>query len=425
MPSTFREESFESIRDQERSLKRMKAMATGLLVAMATAYAVSKSLERAYPFLALLSAWSEAATVGALADWFAVVALFRHPLNLPIPRTAVIQKNKDRIAESLANFIKESFLSKEVLEKKLRSADLTGWVSDWLSEEKNAKKLTDGISTCVPAILEKLEDKDLQHFITEEITSNLHRLKISPLLANVLGAFAEGNFHQDLLSEAAGTAKKLLKENQERIREITRRQIPFYIPDFVAEKIYLKIVSSIEEILTNVSQNPQHEIRKRFHEELLKLISDLGHLQGFALKAEAFKDELLEHPRVKDYVSNLWDRVRDRLSRDLTDPGSATREQIKKSIQEFGKTLQGDPVVRERMNEWLSSWTAAILHEQRDTLVSLISETIKKWDPASTSQRIEFHVGKDLQWIRINGTIIGGLVGLLIYGMSWLVKNVF
>ncbi len=403
----------------------MKVFATGLLGVMAAAYATSKVLGDRYPTLAVVTAFTEAAMVGALADWFAVVALFRHPLNLPIPKTAVIPRNKDRIGDALARFLREHFLSREVLEKKLASVDLTGSAARWLADKRNAARLANAFGDHVPAILERFRDQDLQAFVREEAAANLAKVRFAPLLAVVLRPLAQGNMHQELLTELLGFASRLLSDNKEKIREITRKESPRYIPDFIDEKIYNLIVGKVEEILSKVQLDPGHEARMRLSEALNRFLDNVEHSPEFQEKTETLKTEFLEHPKVKEYMGTFWEGIKARLVANLANPDSTTRQQIARSLHELGKALKRDEAVREKLNKWLRTWAVAAISENRDLLVGFVAETFRKWDPVATSRRIELSVGKDLQWIRINGTVIGGLVGLLIYVATRLFKNAF
>ena len=393
----------------------MKAYATGLLGVMAAAYAAAKALEQRVPGMPAVEAFTEAAMVGALADWFAVVALFRHPLNLPIPKTAVIPRNKDRIGDALARFLREYFLSREVLEKKLASVDLTGSVAEWLAEKSNAARLADAFGDHVPAILEGFRDRDLQVFVREEVAANLGSIRFAPLLAGILRPLAHGDMHQELLTELLGFASRLLSDNKEKIREITRKESPWYIPDLIDEKIYNLVVGKVEEILTKVQFDPGHEARVKLSEALNHFMDNVEHSAEFGERAEALKTEFLQHPKVKEYVSTFWEGIKARLVANLATPDSTTRQQIAHSLHELGRALRKDEALRHKLNRWVRIWAVTAITENRDLLVGFVSETFRKWDPHATSRRIELSVGKDLQWIRINGTVIGGLVGLLIY----------
>ena len=425
MAAPTQENRFSYNEAQRRPLRRMKVFATGLLVVMAAAYAVSKALEHRFPALAVMTAFTEAAMVGALADWFAVVALFRHPLRIPIPKTAIIPRNKDRIGEALARFLREHFLAREVLERKLASVDLTGSVAGWLAQKRNAVRLANAFGDHMPAILERFRDQDLQAFVREEAAANLGKVRFAPLLAGVLRPLAQGNMHQELLTELLGFASRLLSDNKEKIREITRKESPRYIPDFIDEKIYNLIVGKVEEILGKVQLDPDHEARTKLSEALNRFLDNVEHSPEFSEKAETLKTEFLQHPKVKEYMGTLWQGVKARLVANLADPESTTRKQIAHSLNELGRALKRDEAVREKVNHWLRTWAVTAISENRDLLVGFIAETFRKWDPIATSRRIELSVGKDLQWIRINGTVIGGLVGLLIYVATRLLNNAF
>ncbi len=415
MAAPYKEDGFRYNEEQLRSLRRMKVFATGLLGVMAAGYVTSRVLVHRFPALAVVTAFTEAAMVGALADWFAVVALFRHPLNIPIPKTAVIPRNKDRIGDALARFLREHFLSREVLEKKLASVDLVGALATWLSQKKNAARLANAFGDHLPAVLDRFRDQDLQAFVQGEVVDLLEKIRFAPVIATALRPLTEGNMHQELLTELLGFASHLLSDNKENIREITRKESPRYIPDFIDEKIYNLIAGKAEEILMKVQFDPAHKARARLSEALNRFLDRVEHSDEFSRKAETLKTEFLQHPKVKEYLGTFWEGIKGRLVTNLADPDSTTRQQIARSLHELGKALKRDKALEEKMNQWMRIWVVTAISDNRDLLVGFVSETFRKWDPIATSRRIELSVGKDLQWIRINGTVIGGLVGLLIY----------
>jgi uncharacterized membrane-anchored protein YjiN (DUF445 family) len=410
---------------QARSLRKMKALATGLLAGMTVTYGLSRYFESRYPFLGLVASFSEAAMVGALADWFAVVALFRHPLGLPIPRTAVVPKNKERIGDALAKFIRDSFLTREVLEKKLASVDLAGFAAHWLSNGRNARKLADQTGIYVPAILERFNDRDLQAFVREEVMANIKKMKLTPVIAAVVRPLAEGDLHQNLLTEMVRLGDRLLQENKATLREFAKKESPRYIPDFIDEKIFNKLVAKVEEALAAVEHDPQHEVRAKFTEAFRRFVEKVEHSEEFRARIEDLKTGFLENPNVKGYIASFWTSVKTRTIASLGDPASLTRRQMAKSIQELGRAITKDEGLQEKINQLLRTWCAAIISQNRERLVSLVSETVRIWDPKETSRRIELNIGKDLQWIRVNGTVIGGMVGLLIYAISRLLHHVW
>ncbi len=330
--------------DAETALRRMKAVATGLLVLMVCVYVLSRLLQRQHPFLGAVSAFSEAGCVGALADWFAVVALFRHPLNLPIPKTAVIPRSRDRIGDALARFVLENFLTREVLEDKIASADLAGHVGAWMGDEKNALQMAERIGEYLPHLLDQLWGRQRP----------------------------EGR-------EGAGVGTSA---------------------SAMARTIYRKINALAARIFRKAGQE-----------------------ETSAGGAWDLTGELLQHPGLKQHLPFLGKVLRDRIITDLGRPEPELIGQVGRVIQELGRVLTTDEDLKGKVNEWLRMWVTDAATANRQILVKLISETVKKWDPQATSRRIELHVGKDLQWIRINGTIVGGLAGLLIYFLSWMVHN--
>ena len=417
--------TYVSPRDLERSLSKMKRFATGMLILMGCTYFATQFLEPRYGWLAPIVAFTEAAMVGALADWFAVVALFKHPLGLPIPRTAVIPRNKDRIGDALARFIRENILSPEVLEKRLATIDLTGWAGNWLSDEGNAQKLVEGMSRSIPAIIERFEDEDLREFARKEVVSYLQKIRISPIVASFIKPLTEEKFLADMITDMVRLGQRLLDENRERIIEVTKRESPRYIPEFIDEKVCNMVMGKVDEALTRVRDDDRHPSRAKIQEALKNLVGRLEQSDEFADRAERLKNELLFHPRVSEYIGLLLTRLKERIGTNLRDQDSSVMLHLRSGVQELGRAIVSDSAVREKMNEWLRSWIVVLIVNNRDRLVSFVSETVHRWDPASTSRRIELQVGRDLQWIRINGTLVGGLVGLSIYAVSWLLRNCF
>lgn len=344
--------------EQRKSLRQMKMFATGLLILMTSTYFMSRLFASRYPVLGAVAAFSEAATVGALADWFAVVALFRHPLNLPIPKTAVIQRNRDRIADALARFIREHFLSRDILQSKIDTVDPAGLLGAWLSDESNAERVARRAGEYLPHIVEQFARKD----------------------------DGQGNAAQE---GAGSTVKATFLALTQAIAAPIRQSAIIRKMGVTAERLWYKVVSR-DRVATEQTDNTG--------------------------------DAPFSHPTLKQYLPLVWNGLRDRLLKDLADPDPELILQISKALQEMGRAISTDENLKEKLNQWLRAWTARAVSDNRDLLVTFISETVRKWDPETTSRRIELHVGRDLQWIRINGTIIGGLAGLLIYFLSWLMN---
>ncbi len=405
---------------QARALKRMKAFATALLALMAVVYGFSRVFEQRFPWLSFVVAFSEAAMVGALADWFAVVALFRRPLRLPIPKTAIIPHNKDRIGNALARFMRENFLARDVLEHKIASVDLTGFASSWIGKEENAMRLANGIGRYIPAVIEKLEEKDVHALVQHEMIRRLKEVNAAPLLAGALKPLLEGGLQEELYTALVRTVERLFEENRERIREATKSQLPRYIPDFIDERIANLVLGKLEEGLARMQEDPGNEMKMKLHEAMARFIYNLEHSPDFAKRVDELKTGFLENMRISGYTASLWSDIRHRLVDDLGRPDSQSRRQIARAIREIGNAAAKDESVREKINQWLRGWAVNVLSSNREAIVDFISETVRRWDPVETSRKIELHVGADLQWIRVNGTVIGGLAGLLIYLLSHL-----
>lgn len=404
-------------RDEElrAGLRRSKKFATGLFIFMVAVFITSKSLERTCPWLAPVIAFTEAAMVGALADWFAVVALFRYPLNIPIPHTAIIQRNKDKFGEALANFIKTNFLVREALEAKLNALDMIGWVSEMLSDREKAKKLADKLVDSIVHVADKWDDKEFSHLTIQLLTDNIKAIKVLPLLGKALEVLVQQKRHQALLDEAVVITSQLLNKNRDRLRDRIRDEYPWWVPEFIDEKIFQKIMSRVEETLSGIQEDVNHEVRQKFDEAVERFIQKLMHSEEFDKGLQRLREQFLSDPVARERFEVFWQELKIRLLEDLRAKDSPVRQQIEKVIVALGTQIAENEQIREGINRWIRSSLVNVTEQYGDSIISIVSDTVKRWDPEKTSERIELYVGKDLQWIRVNGTLVGGLVGLLIY----------
>jgi uncharacterized membrane-anchored protein YjiN (DUF445 family) len=408
--------------EHRAALRKMKRLATFLFIGMAILFIISFQLEKIYPLIGVVRAFSEAAMVGALADWFAVVALFRHPLNLPIPHTAIIQQHKDRFGENLAIFIRNNFLARETLEERLRTVDMLAWLGEGFTNRETVHKITEKGLEHLLLLVKQFDDREFQKFFKGLVLNHLQKIRVLPFLGDALTVVTKENMHQGLLNEALVVMAKILAENKNVIRERARKDHPWYIPGFLDEMIFNRMLEKLEGTLADIQRDPEHEIRKRFDEVTANFIDNLKHSEVFNEKVNALGKEFLANPEIKDFLENLWSDVKMKLMTDLMDSGSEARSHLEKGILAIGKSLMENESVRDGMDRWLYTSLVDLAEEYVDSIVSIISDTVKRWDTVKTSQTIELYVGKDLQWIRINGTIVGGLVGLLIYTFSLLFK---
>jgi uncharacterized membrane-anchored protein YjiN (DUF445 family) len=405
---------------QALMLTRMKRLAGGLLLLMTIIFIVTRLFEASMPWLGYIRAFAEAAMVGALADWFAVTALFRHPLGIPIPHTAIIPRNKDRIGESLGTFVQSNFLSPEVLSEKIASWNIAGKISQWLADETNSTMLADKITGAVPDILNALKDEDVNHFIETNITSRIRAIEVAPLAGNILTTLTADNKHQELFDVALRMAAEMLDNNRQYIRDKIREESPWYVPEFVDNKVYEKIITKAEQTLMEVNADPQHELRRKFHRATQDFIEKLRTSSEYKERGEQLKEDLLNHPIVRQYFDRVWTDVKNRILDDVNDPNSSIRAQIQKTVAGFGRGLANDEAMRDKINMWIRESALTVISSRRAEIAALISDTVRRWDANTVTRKMELQVGKDLQYIRINGTVVGGLVGLLIHILSQL-----
>lgn len=408
--------------EMRRDLAAMKRLATALLLAMIVIFIAAVLLEKSFAWVGFIRAFAEAAMVGALADWFAVTALFRHPLNVPIPHTAIIRKNKDRIGMSLGNFVENNFLTPEVIAGKLQTMDIPHRVAEWLATPENAAEIANRITTTVPQLLNALKHDEIQRFLEENIAMRVRALELAPIAGNVLHALTAGNRHQALLNEGLRLAERVLHENQDFIRQKIEEESPWFVPKFVDNKIFEKIMTKAEETLHEVNMNSEHELRQKFNVATHNFIHNLRNSDEYKEKIEALKEDLLENPLVRQYFSSLWADVKNRIITDVERPESKIRQQIYDSLQTLSHSLLHDEAIRNRINSWLQDAILSIVIARKSEITSIISDTVQKWDADTMSDRVELYIGRDLQFIRINGTLVGGTVGVLIYAVSLLLK---
>jgi uncharacterized membrane-anchored protein YjiN (DUF445 family) len=406
-----------------RDLARMKQIATALLLGMVCLFAVALYLERDFAWAGFLRAFAEAAMVGALADWFAVTALFRHPMGVPIPHTAIIRRNKDRIGASLGNFVENNFLTPEVIASKLETMDIPHRVADWLAQPENAGEIAQRITAVIPEFLNALRHDDVQRFLEENIAARVRALEVAPLAGNLLSALTTNNRHQFLLDEGLKLAERILNDNKDFIRRKIEEETPWYVPKFVDNRIYDLIITKAEQTLREVNLDNDHELRQKFNVATQDFILNLRHSDDYKQKVESLKEDLLENPVVRQYFSSLWGDVKYRIITDAERPDSNIRQQINTSLQSLSNALLNDETVRNRVNTWLQQVLLSIIINRKSEITAIISDTVKKWDADTMSDRVELYIGRDLQFIRINGTLVGGLVGLIIHSIALLVRH--
>jgi uncharacterized membrane-anchored protein YjiN (DUF445 family) len=397
----------------------MKAVATGLLIAVVIVYVVARAAEdEAGAWVGYVRAFSEAAMVGALADWFAVTALFRHPLGLPIPHTAIIPNRKDQIGRSLGEFVQGNFLTHEVLVERVRGLHAGSRLGPWLAEPANAERVTAVAADVLRAALEVSDDRDVQGALEHAVVERVRATPVAPLVGRAIDLAIEGGHHERLLDAVLIGVREFLEENRNVLRARLDQESPWWIPEPVDDRIFDKIYSGVHRFLEDVGGHPEHEVRRSIEQRIATLADRLRHDPVLIARGEELKEELLAHPDVRAWLSSLWAELKRSLLVASADPESDLRRRFSTSTVRFGERLQRDAELSDKIDRWLERAVTYLVDNYRGEVAEIISSTVERWDARATSRRLELQVGRDLQFIRINGTIVGGLVGLVIHTMG-------
>jgi len=402
----------------ERRLSRMQWLATGLLALMACVFVVTGLLRARWPFLDLPWAFAEAALIGGLADWFAVTALFRRPLGLPIPHTAIVPNRKDEIGRSLAGFVAEHFLVRSVLESEIRRLDLAQSFGRWLRRPENSASLGADIAQALRWLLSNKSGGPLRQAAKETLGDALTSLPARQLLAALIDVLASGPHAQSLVDSLVRFSREQLERNKPLIRERIRERSPWWLPRFVDEEIFDQLVGELERILSEVGEEMDHPARQALIERLHELRDAIATDADLLERTAALRDEFLNHPAVVSFGRDIATHAHSFVVAALEDPDSTLRQGLNAELGAIGARLAGSGGIADKLDEWLTDILVYLIETYREPISSIISTTIAQWDAASTSRRIELHIGRDLQFIRINGTLVGGLVGLILY-LSW------
>ena len=403
---------------KQEQLTTMKRRATGLLVAAFVVYVIARALETRWPGFGFLRATAEAAMVGGLADWFAVTALFRYPMGLRIPHTAIIPNRKDRIGRSLGNFVQNNFLSPGVIRTRLKSAQAARKGAEWLARPEHGESVGRHAAAAVSGVVQVLRDEDVQEIIQDNVMGRVRKTHVTPVVARVLSLVTQDNRHQELLDAAIRLLGRLVDENRSTIREKIGRETPWWVPTQVDDKIFQKLVGSVENTLHEVSSDPDHPLRGRFNEAVAEFIVRLQESPSTIERGEALKEEVLNHPAVREYSASLWGDLKASLVRNAADPESEFRRRIGHAVTRVGQSLVEDEELLDKVETWIESAVIYVVEQYRHEIADLISTTVAAWDPEDTTRKIELQIGKDLQFIRINGTLVGGLAGFVIYSVG-------
>lgn len=395
-------------------------LATGLLLLMAAVFLTSRHYEDMHPAIGFVRAFAEAAMVGGLADWFAVTALFRHPLHLPIPHTAIIPRNKDRIADTMGTFLRDNFLVPKVVARRMQRLDLAGAVGRWLANPGEGRgRLRAGIGRLAADMLESLDQERLGGMAKQALGNRLRAMAVAPLIGRALETAMGEDRHRPLLDGMIRWAAKVLEANEHLIRAMVHERSGAVMRwTGLDETLANKIIDGLHKLIAAMAEEPDHPLRAKAEEGLAQLAFDLQHDPDKRARVEALKNELLDNPALADWWLGIWESGRAAMLRIARNPDAMLKGEFAAAMRQLGETLQSDARLAATINRFARRAAVGAASDYGDGIVRLVSDTIRGWDAQTVTGRLENVVGRDLQYIRINGTVVGGLVGLGIHAVD-------
>src|SRR5580658_646964 len=407
----------ESVELRTRRLAAARRRATALLGAVTalfvavTAYGVHDTL------LGYVQAGAEAAMVGGVADWFAVTALFRHPLGLPIPHTALIVERKDQFAATLGQFVQENFLNADVVADRIRSARLVPRLADWLADEGNAARFAGRAADLVVTVAENLRDEDVQRVLTAELTRAVDSVEVAPLAGRVLRTLIAGGQHAEVFNAIVSAADRYLAGHAAELRELFEAEAPRWVPDAVYRRLFDRMFTRLRQRLAAMAADPADQTRQQFEAWIAGLPDRLETSPELRERGERLKREVLGSAVLRDWSSSLWRRVKEALRIQAADPDSELRRRMADALVAAGRRLGSDRRLADGLDRMVESGARGLADQFHDELAGLVTGTIQRWDAAETSSQLELLLGRDLQYIRINGTVVGAAVGLALHAI--------
>ena len=401
-----------------RQLRLMKRRATGLLVASSTLFVLVVVLTDDRGWAGYGQALLEGSMVGGLADWFAVTALFRRPLGLPIPHTAVIVERKNQFGRTLGEFVQQNFLSPDVIAERIRAAGAVERTADWLTNPANARLIAEHAANVAVGVADVLRDEDVQRLVDDEIARRVAAAPIGPLAGRALRAMTDADRHHDLLDTILRSVQRTLLANRDTLRERFGQESPWWLPDAVDDRIFDRLFDGVCAVLERVTTDPDDELRAQFEDWLTGLADRLEHSPELGDRVEDLKRELLENPELRRWSASLWSEAKTTLRTQAGDPDSELRHRLAETMMSIGERLRTDPALAAKVEEVLEAGARYVADHFHDEIADLVTGTISRWDGTEASRRLELLLGPDLQFIRINGTVVGGLAALGIHAVA-------
>lgn len=406
--------------EKKRQLFIYKSFATGLFVLMAIVFIVMTYLQKEQDshWIGYIRAFSEAAMVGALADWFAVTALFNYPLGIKIPHTNLIENSKERIGDNLGNFVVGNFLSPQNIRPYIQKLKVSNIAADWLSKEKNQQNLVREVSGILLNIIHKLDDDTVVNFISRKASEMTQDFKVQKLVGNGLEYIIEKDDHQKLITALSSQIKNYVLQNQELVRDRVKKESFSLVPKFVDDALADKITKGLSDYFRDIEENLTHPLRAEITSKVLEFSLDIKENERWEENFKHIKDSFLDVEKIKIYAQDVWVNIKKNLVEELGQENSTLKKYVSKNVQEFALTLKTDEALQYKIDNWIRVTAYKYILRNTHQFGELISSTVGNWEGKELSEKLELEVGKDLQFIRVNGTLVGGLVGLIIYTIS-------
>lgn len=406
--------------EQEKlqQLKRVKRLATLVLVLCFVVMVCAMILEHYYPAFGFVAAFAEAATIGGIADWYAVVALFKHPMNIPFPHTAIIPNNQHRIGDNIGRFIQNNFLAAEPIRKKLEEVDFADEIAKWLSERSKSQSLAEFTTRLVPQMLHAVDQKGMVDFASGKIRSELEKTNLAPLVGEVMDALANDKRQQQLMNELLTAIHRFLTDDDalDSIRQKVSDELPTLLNLFRADRMLMnRIVNAATTLLDEIKEDPDHELRAEFERFLKNYVTRLKRSKRFANRVETMKVQILNRPEFSEIAQHTWGSIRTFLENDAKSENPKLTQRLTDILVDTGKNLQSEPKLRDEINDGMVTFLSGFVENQKANISLFVSDQVKSWDFRQLTLLIEANIGKDLQYIRFNGMLIGGIVGLVLY----------
>lgn len=412
-------------REKLAQLRRIKRLATGALITCFAVFLLARYLPAPFPqwagVLGFIAAFAEAATIGGLADWYAVVVLFRHPVGLKIPHTAIIPTNQERIADNLGQFLERNFLTKPVIREKLEDIDFSAHIIDWLGSRERSEQISKFAMRLIPDILAAIEDSGFRDFAAGKIAQQVQKTDIAPVTTNLIDSFVKDGRYQILLDEMIKGLRKILND-EESLKTIQKRvadELPTVLYVLQADTVILKrIVRASGALFNEISENPDHPMRREFQELFEDYVDRMKKSKRFANRVERFKQEILQRPEIASLADQIWENLGDYVARDAKRKTPVLSSQLSSMLVDLARQLQMDQHLCRDINRGLTETLTVLVEDQKEEVAGFVASQVKSWNFKQLVTLIEANVGKDLQYIRFNGMLIGGIAGLILHAFD-------